>query len=103
MRLYYKQAIDATTPERFNQKIDLFLNELQKARDFDFSSERAQVSLEGLDKVHAKVSAFPAATETNLAVLKEELKQIDQIRKEYHKKVKPGVFELLVKTFKNLF
>lgn len=103
MRLHYKQAIDATAPEEFNQKIKLFLIELDKARAFDFSSERAQVSLEGLDKVHAKISSLPPATKANLAALKEELKQVDQLRKEYHKKIKPGVFELLVKTFNKLF
>ena len=103
MRLHYKQTIEATTPEQFNQKVKLFLTELQKARDFDFSPEWEQVSLEGLDKVHAKVSTLPKATEANLAALKEEFKQIDRLRKDYHKKARPGVFELLLKTFKELF
>ncbi len=47
MRLHYKQAIDATAPEQFNQRVKLFLTELQVARNFDFSSERAKLSLEG--------------------------------------------------------
>lgn len=103
MRLHYKEAIDATQPEQFNEKIALFLKELQKARDFDFSSDRAKLSIEGLDKVYNKVSGMPVATEANLPALKEELKQVDELRKEYHKKVKPSVFELLVNTFKKLF
>ena len=103
MRLHYKQAIDATLPEQFNQKVKLFLTELQTARDYDFSSERAKLSLEGLEKVHAKVISLPAATEANLATLKEEFKQVDQLRKEYHKKVKPSGLDLLVKLFKDLF
>ncbi len=103
MRLHYKQAIDATSPEQFDQKIKLFLSELQIAREFDFSTEYAQVSLEGLDKVQAIVSKLPPATDANLASLKQELKKVDELRKEYHKKVKPGIFDLLVKTFKSLF
>jgi soluble cytochrome b562 len=103
MRLHYKQAIDATAAEQFNQKIKLFLSELEIAREFDFSTEYEQVSLEGLDKVQAIVSKLPLATDANLASLKQELKKVDELRKEYHKKVKPSVFDLLVKTFKQMF
>jgi soluble cytochrome b562 len=103
MRLHYKQAMDATTAEQFNQKVKLFLTELQIAREFDFSSDKAKLSMEGLNKVHDKVIALPTATEANLAAVKEEFDQVDELRKEYHKKVKPSVFDLLVKTFKNLF
>ena len=103
MRLHYKQAIDASSAEAFNQKIQLFLLELKKARAYDFPNEQARLSLEGLDKVHDKVSAIPQATDINLATVKQQLKQVDSLRKEYHKKVKPGVFELLIKTFKQLF
>ena len=103
MRLHYKQAIDATTPEQFNEKVRLFMTELDKARAYDFSSEQEKLSLEGLNKVQAKVNALPSASDENLAAVKEEFKQVDLLRKEYHKKVKPGIFDLLIKTFKNLF
>ncbi len=103
MRLHYKQAIDATTPQQFNEKLHLFMTELEKARAYDFPSEQEKLSMEGLDKVQAKVSALPQANDENLAAVKEEFKQVDLLRKEYHKKVKPGIFDLLIKTFKNLF
>jgi soluble cytochrome b562 len=103
MRLHYKQAMDATTAEQFNKKIKLFMTELQIAREFDFSSERAKLSMEGLDKVYEKVAALPAVTEANLAAVKEQFKEVDELRKEYHKKVKPSGFDLLVKAFKGMF
>ncbi len=103
MRLHYKQAIDATAPEVFNQKIKLFMTELQIAREYDFSSDREKLSMEGLDKVYEIVSTLPTANYENLAAVKEEFQQVDELRKEYHKKVKPSVFDLLLKTFKNLF
>ncbi len=103
MRLHYKQAIDAVSPEVFNQKIKLFLTELQIAREYDFSTDRAKLSLEGLNKVYEKVTTLPAATYENLATVKEEFKQVDELRKEYHKKVKPSIFDLLLKTFKQMF
>ncbi len=103
MRLHYKQALDATAAEQFNREIKLFLTELQQARDFDFSPERAKLSLEGLEKVYTKVSSLPPATEANLATLKAQFKQVDVLRKDYHKKVKPGGFEMLINIIKDLF
>lgn len=100
MRLHYKQAIDTRDPAVFNDKITQFLTELQTAREFKFSPERKQLSLEGLDKVNTLVRGLPTATDTNLAQLQSQLKEVDQLRVEYHKKVKPGVFELLLDTVK---
>ncbi len=100
IRLHYKQAIETTEPALFNQEIKLFLNELQTARDFNFSPERKALSLEGLDKVQSLVSNLPEATKANLTTLQAELKQVDLLRKEYHKKVKPGILDLLIDTLK---
>lgn len=100
MRLNYKQAIDTQDPAVFNEKIAQFLTELQTAREFNFSPERKELSLEGLDKVETLVSGLPTATGTNLSQLQSQLKEVDQLRVEYHKKVKPGVFELLLDTLK---
>ncbi|WP_299197582.1 cytochrome b562 [uncultured Amphritea sp.] len=100
MRLHYKQAIDTQDPAVFNEKIAQFLTELQTAQAFKFSPERKVLSLEGLDKVETLVSGLPTATDTNLSQLQNQLKEVDQLRVEYHKKVKPGVFELLLDTLK---
>ena len=100
IRLHYKEAIETNKPEQFNQHIQLFLVELQTARNFEFSPERKVLSLEGLNKVQSIVSNLPEATEANLATLQTELKQVDQLRESYHKKVKPGVLDLLIDTLK---
>ncbi|WP_417226634.1 cytochrome b562 [Amphritea sp.] len=100
MRLHYKQAVDTQDPTIFNAKIALFLTELQTARAYKFSPERKELSLEGLNKVQNIVSSLPTATDANLAELQGQLKEVDQLRLEYHKKVKPGVFDLLLDTFK---
>jgi len=100
MRLHYKQAVDTQDPAIFNERIAQFLTELQTARAFKFSPERKELSLEGLDKVEALVSGLPAATDSNLPQLQKQLKEVDQLRIEYHKKVKPGAFELLLNTLK---
>ncbi|WP_019621080.1 cytochrome b562 [Amphritea japonica] len=100
IRLHYTQAIEASDPAVFNQEIKLFLSELKTARNFNFSPERKVLSLEGLNKVQSLVSELPEATEANLTTLQAELKQVDQLRKEYHKKVKPGILDLLIDTLK---
>ena len=100
MRLHYKAALDTSDPERFNKEIGLFIEELQVAREFNFSPERKVLSLEGLDRVKVIVESMPPATTENLAQLQSELQQLDQLRKEYHKKVKPGVLDLLIDTIK---
>lgn len=100
MRLHYKQAIDTQDPTVFNAQITLFLTELQTARAYQFSPERKDLSLEGLDKVQTIVHNLPLATDANLAELQNQLKEVDQLRLTYHKKVKPGVFDLLLDTFK---
>ncbi len=100
MRLHYKQAVDTSDPAVFNEKIAQFMTELQTAREFKFSPERKALSLEGLNKVETLVSSLPTATATNLPQLQNQLKEVDQLRVEYHKKVKPGVFELLLDTLK---
>ncbi|MDX2422777.1 MAG: cytochrome b562 [Amphritea sp.] len=100
MRLHYKQAMDARDPVVFNDKIAEFLTQLETARSYKFSPERKELSLEGLNKVQSLVSSLPKATDTNLAELQSQLKEVDQLRLEYHKKVKPGVFDLLLDTFK---
>ncbi|MDO6564817.1 cytochrome b562 [Amphritea sp. 1_MG-2023] len=100
MRLHYKQAIDTQDPAIFNDKIAQFLSELETARAYNFSPERKALSLEGLNKVKSQLGRLPKATSTNLSQLQNQLREVDQLRVEYHKKVKPGVFELLLDTFK---
>lgn len=100
IRLHYKEAVKSNNPAQFNQHIQLFLVELQTARNFEFSPERKELSLEGLNKVQNLVSSLPEATEANLTALQTQLKQVDQLREDYHKKVKPGVLDLLIATLK---
>jgi len=96
MRLHFKQALESETPEQFNREIQLFIEELKVAQAFNFSPERKAISLEGLNKVDTIVTALPPATAANLHAHKEQLRQIDTLREEYHDKAKPGVLDLLL-------
>ncbi|WP_299182951.1 cytochrome b562 [uncultured Neptuniibacter sp.] len=100
MKLQYKEAMDSRSAESFNQHMTAFKTHLDSAKGYDFSPERKVISLEGLNKVERLVDEIPLATADNLADLKQQLSSIDQLRKEYHKKAKPGTWELLLSIFK---
>ncbi|WP_432471576.1 cytochrome b562 [Amphritea sp. HPY] len=99
MRLQYKEALETRSADSFNQHIDAFKEYLHSAQGYDFSPERKSVSLEGLNKVERSIAEIPLATADNLAGAQQQLRSIDQLRKEYHKKAKPGVWELLLSMF----
>lgn len=100
MRLQYKEALDTRSAERFNQHIEAFKQHLTRAQSYNFSPERKEISLQGLSKVERIVTEIPVATEANLSELQQQLSTIDKLRKEYHKKAKPGTLELLLSIFK---
>ena len=96
MRLHYKNALETDSAESFNKNLDIFKTHLDSAQEYDFSPERKVISLEGLNKVENFVDAIPTATADNLAVVKQQLSEIDDIRTEYHKKAKPGLWEMFI-------
>lgn len=100
MRLHYKNALETDSAESFNQNLDIFKTHLDSAQEYDFSPERKVISLEGLNKVESFVDAIPPATADNLAVVKQQLSEIDEIRTEYHKKAKPGLWEMFISFLK---
>lgn len=100
MRLQYKEAMETRSAESFNQHIDVFKTHLSSAQGYNFSPDRKVVSLEGLSKVERFITEIPLATDDNLAELQQQLSSVDELRKEYHKKAKPGTWELLLSIFK---
>ena len=100
MRLAYKEALVSSSAEGFNQQVDAFRNHLSNAQAYDFSPERKAIALEGLNKVEHSLDNISLATADNLSELQEQLRSIDQLRKEYHKKAKPSTWELILSLFK---
>lgn len=100
MRLHYKEALESQSAEGFNQHIDAFKTHLSSAKSYEFSPERKAVSLEGLTKVERDIADIPLATANNLADLQHKIRDIDLLRKEYHKKAKPSTWDLLLNLLK---
>lgn len=99
MRLQYKEALETSSAESFNQRIETFKTHLSSAQTYDFSPERKVISLEGLKKVENFITDMPVATAENLSELQHQLQSVDQLRKEYHKKAKPSKWELFLSIF----
>ncbi|MFO6422582.1 cytochrome b562 [Motilimonas sp. KMU-193] len=94
MKFEVSQAYKAQDLATFTAHIDSFSELVATAKRYPFPSERKTVSLEGLDKVEQAVSLIKqeiAAGELENA--KQHLKTIDDLRKEYHKKDKPSVWQ----------
>jgi len=97
MRLAYTQAMKTTSADEFNTRIDEMSKMLTVAQSYNFSPDRAAMSHQGLDKVELILNSIQKTdiTDENLAVAKSKLKDVDSLRKEYHKKSKPSVWQLI--------
>jgi len=97
MRLAYTQAMKTTSADEFSTRIDEMSKMLAVAQSYNFSPDRAEMSNQGLDKVESILNSIQQAdiTDENLAVAKAKLEDVDSLRKEYHKKSKPSVWQLI--------
>lgn len=96
MGLAYKQSVQATQLTEFNVAIDELIKLVEKSKLAKFNKE-AKKSVQGLDKVLVKAKlAKQLANNTGLSAAKKPLKEIDELRKEYHELHEPpGFWELL--------
>lgn len=97
MRLAYTQAMKTTSADEFTTRIDEMSSMLAVAQSYHFSPDRAEISNQGLDKVASILNSIQqtAITAANLAAAKSKLEDVDSLRKEYHKKSKPSVWQLI--------
>ncbi|QUM79960.1 hypothetical protein HWV01_06340 [Moritella sp. 5] len=97
MRLAYTQAMKTTSANEFSTRIDEMSKMLAVAQSYNFSPDRAEMSNQGLDKVESILNSIQQAdiTDENLAVAKAKLEDVDSLRKEYHKKSKPSIWQLI--------
>lgn len=97
MRLAYTQAMKTTSADEFTTHIDEMSKLLSVVQSYNFSPDRADMSHQGLNKVESVLSSIQQAgvTATNLDIAKSKLEQVDSLRKEYHKKSKPSVWQLI--------
>ena len=96
MKFELSEAYKTESKKEFKLHIDKFSALLATAKRYPYSPERKEVSLQGLNKVAAVVEGINRDLETKpLADVKSQLRAIDDLRKEYHKKNKPSIWQSL--------
>jgi soluble cytochrome b562 len=89
MKLSYKHADAAKTPEQMKKAIDELSLLVDKAKLGDYPAKRSALYNEGFDKLAVALDkADKQASANDLDGAKATLKEVDGLRKEYHKKVK---------------
>lgn len=90
-----KQAMQATEATKAAEHVSKMQAELAAIQAFKFSSDKQAVFQEGLTKVATQLtSAQSLLADNKLAEAKTALQQVDMLKKEYHKKRSPSIWEL---------
>ncbi len=90
-----KQAMQATDSSKAASHVSNMQQELAAIQAYKFSSDKQAVFQEGLTKVATQLTTAQALLADNkLADAKQALQQVDLLKKEYHKKRSPSIWEL---------
>lgn len=90
-----KQAMQATEASKAAEHVSKMQAELAAIQAFKFSSDKQAVFQEGLTKVASQLTtAQTLLADNKLAEAKTALQQVDMLKKEYHKKRSPSIWEL---------
>jgi soluble cytochrome b562 len=89
MKLSYKHADSAQNPTEMKQAIGELSVLVNKAKQGDYPAKRGALYNEGFDKLAVALDkADKQASANDLDGARATLKEVDNLRKEYHKKVK---------------
>ena len=95
MRFHYSQAARTPSADEFNRHVGEFKTLLSSSLRYNYAKEKRNTSMEGLKKVETLVNSLPEATTDNLFELQKQWREVDQLRVDYHKKVKPSIWDLI--------
>lgn len=96
MGFAFKQASDATSPQDAMPFLVKLHRLTEQAKDAPLPADKAGVFNEGLDKVLAElVLAKQAVQNDDMPKLQQHLKQVDALRKQYHKERRFSLWQLI--------
>ncbi|TMP39463.1 cytochrome b562 [Pseudoalteromonas rubra] len=93
----YKQAMEATEAYEINRHLDTMLSLLKDSKQHSFKADVKAESIQGLEKVTSVIEqAKNLLAQEQIQQAKGLLKEVDVLRKHYHKLHEPpGFWELL--------
>lgn len=90
-----KQAMQATDVAAMTTHVTAMQQELAAIQAYKFSSDKQAVFQEGLTKVAQQLTSVQALlADQKIDEAKTTLQQVDMLKKEYHKKRSPSIWEL---------
>ncbi|MEP1868749.1 MAG: cytochrome b562 [Paraglaciecola sp.] len=96
MALAYKQAMVATNPSNMLSKVSKLKQLVASVQLVRFETDRQAILQQGLTEVQAQLELVNASlTEGDMTTAKQQLEKVDALKKQYHKKRSPSIWELL--------
>lgn len=96
MGLHFKQAMQATDVATMQEQVKTLRELTASVQVYQFTPEKQQVFQQGLSKVAAQlVLVQTALAEQNLEQAKLLLREVDSLKKQYHKERSPSFWDLL--------
>lgn len=96
MALAYKQAMVATEPRTMLSKVTKLQQLVASVQLVNFEPKRQSILQQGLTEVQEQLDLVKASlTKSDITTAKQQLKKVDALKKKYHKKRSPSIWELL--------
>lgn len=96
MALHYKKAQAAADIEQMQKEINALQHEVATVQSYQFAPEKQQLFQKGLTEVQQQLLLVQQQLhEGKMAQAKEQLTQVDLLKKQYHKQRSPSFWQLL--------
>src|SRR5690606_26608584 len=96
MGFQFKQAIEITDSNKLLPVLDELIVLTGQAKQAQFADDKAEQFRQGLAQVQTELqSAKAAAQRDDMAAAQQHLRQVEALRKEYHKQRKVSIWQLL--------
>lgn len=93
MKLAFKQSAEATSIEEMKSSVIKLDSLIGKLKQGEYPPEKQSLYQEGFEKLSKSLESVKAEVESgNLEQAQQELRQIDQLRVEYHDKRNPSIW-----------
>lgn len=96
MGFKFKQAIEITDSNTLLPVLDELIVLTEQAKQAQFADDKAEAFRQGLVQVKTELeSARSAAQRNDMAAAQQHLRQVEVLRKQYHKQRKVSIWQLL--------
>ncbi len=96
MKMDFKHAAEASDVETMKSAIDSLQAIVEQSKRGNYPPEKFDTFLEGFNKLSVTLDEIEADLDTgNLQEAKKQLREIDNLRKEYHDKRNPSIWSKL--------